>query len=150
MLISVFFSWYVFYRSSTSSAKSRNITHAVCDFEWFNYISGNYNLSLTIIYNNQSDMKINPSIPVYYYNCSHLTVINVSPNEVLLDDLPSYVTLTGSGFFDWAGSETICFIGSQSTMDVMYVNSTNLKCKVSSYKYVFLFHGFGQEAFSSV
>ena len=104
----------------------------MCDFEWFNYTPGNYNLSLIVIHNNQSDIKINPSIPVYYYNCSQLTVTNVSPNEVLLDDLPSYVILMGSGFFDWAGSETICFIGSQGTMDVMYVNSTNLKCKVSS------------------
>ncbi|KAK2568306.1 Polycystin-1 [Acropora cervicornis] len=116
---------------NVTCTKSRNVTHAVCDFEWFNYTPGNYNLSLIVIHNNQSDIKINPSIPVYYYNCSQLTVTNVSPNEVLLDDLPSYVILTGSGFFDWAGSETICFIGSQGTMDVMYVNSTNLKCKLS-------------------
>lgn len=45
-----------------------------------------------------------------------------------MDDLPQYVTLVGSGFFQW--EETVCYYGSQSTSDVIFVNTTHLQCKV--------------------
>ncbi|XP_068706586.1 uncharacterized protein [Montipora foliosa] len=113
-----------------TTAKSRNVTHALCDFEWDNYTAGEYNLSVTIVYHNQTVMKINESLSVYYYSCSNFTVTNVSPSKVLIDALPRYVTLAGSGFFDWAGRETVCFIGHHRITDVMYVDANNLKCKI--------------------
>jgi len=47
-----------------------------------------------------------------------------------MDDLPQYVTLVGSGFFQW--EETVCYYGSQSTSDIIFVNTTHLQCKIAS------------------
>ena len=73
-------------------------------------------------------MKTNTSLQIYYYNCTDLSVTGVVPNEVLLDELPRYVTLEGSGFFDW--EETVCYFGPQMTTDVVFVDTSRLKCKV--------------------
>ena len=73
-------------------------------------------------------MKTNTSLQIYYYNCTDLSLTSVVPNEVLLDELPRYVTLEGSGFFDW--EETVCYFGPQMTTDVVFVDTSHLKCKV--------------------
>lgn len=111
-------------------ASQRNLTHARCEFQpWVNYTAGVYNLSVTIAHSSQPDVKINESLQVYYYKTSDLYLTSVLPNEVLKGDLPQYVTLNGTGFFDW--KETVCYIGSQETRDVVYNNETHLQCKVS-------------------
>lgn len=112
-------------------ATQRNLTHVRCEFQpWVNYTAGVYNLSVTIVHSNQADVRTNKSLPVYYYSRSDLSLTSVIPNEVLKGDLPQYVILNGSGFFDW--KETVCYFGSQETRDVVYVNETHLQCKVST------------------
>lgn len=112
-------------------ATQRNLTHVRCEFQpWVNYTAGVYNLSVTIVHSNQADVRTNKSLPVYYYSRSDLSLTSVIPNEVLKGDLPQYVILNGSGFFDW--KETVCYFGSQETRDVLYVNETHLQCKVST------------------
>lgn len=76
-------------------------------------------------------MKTNISLLVYYYSCSDLSLTSASPHEVLIDELPRNVTLVGSGFFDWEFAETVCYFGSQSTRDVVFVNASAIMCKVS-------------------
>ena len=73
-------------------------------------------------------MKTNTSLQIYYYNCTDLSLTSVVPNEVLLDELPRYVTLEGSGFFDW--EETVCYFGPHVTTHVVFVDSSHLQCKV--------------------
>ena len=111
------------------SATSKNLTQAQCEFQpWVDYIPGRYNLSVVITQSGPADVKTNTSLQIYYYNCTDLSVTGVVPNEVLLDDLPRYVTLEGSGFFDW--EETVCYFGPQMTTDVVFVDTSRLKCKV--------------------
>lgn len=111
-------------------ATARNLTHAQCEFQpWDENIAGVYNLSITIVHNDKPDLKINNSLPIYYYLRPDLTLTNVIPSEVLMEDLPRYVTLAGSGFFDW--KETVCYFGSQESSDVNFINDTQLECKVS-------------------
>ena len=113
----------------TVSATSTNLTHAQCEFQpWADYIPGRYNLSVVITQNGQADVKTNTSLQIYYYNCTDLSVTSVVPNEVLLDELPLDATLEGSGFFDW--EETLCYFGPQVTTDVIFVDTSRLKCKV--------------------
>ncbi|CAH3198223.1 unnamed protein product, partial [Porites evermanni] len=93
-----------------TTATSTNLTHAQCEFQpWADYIPGRYNLSVIITQSGQADVKTNTSLQIYYYNCTDLSLTGVVPNEVLLDELPRYVTLEGSGFFDW--EETVCYFG---------------------------------------
>ena len=73
-------------------------------------------------------MSINNSLQIYYYLSPDLSLTDVTPNEVLMEDLPQYVTLVGSGFFDW--KDTVCYFGSQESSDVNYINDTHLECKV--------------------
>jgi len=114
-----------------TTASERNLTHASCEFQpWENYTVGVYNLSVTIVHDNEMDVKTNNSLPVYYYSSQDLFLTNVIPAEVLKGDPPEYVTLNGSGFFDW--KETVCYFGSQETRDVIYNNETHLECKVPS------------------
>lgn len=110
-------------------ATARNLTHARCEFQpWAENIAGVYNLSLTMVHNGKPDLKINRSLLVYYYLTSNLSLTNVIPDEVVMEDLPQYVTLVGSGFFDWR--ETVCYFGSQESSDVNFINDTHLECKV--------------------
>ena len=110
-------------------AAARNLTHARCEFQpWDENIAGVYNLSLTIVHNGKPDLKINNSLPVFYYMRPDLSLTNVIPSEVLMEDLPQYVTLVGSGFFDW--KETVCYFGSQESSVVNFINDTHLECKV--------------------
>ena len=88
-----------------------------------------YNLSVTIVHNDKVVLRTNNSLPVYYYSRQNLSLTSVIPDEVLKADLPQDVTLNGSGFFDW--KETVCYLGSQKTEDVTYINETHLECKVS-------------------
>ena len=90
-----------------------------------------YNLSVTIVHDNDTDVRTNNSLPVYYYSSENLSLTSVIPDEVLKDDLPQYVTLSGSGFFDW--KETVCYFGPRETRDVIYINETHLQCKVSRF-----------------
>lgn len=107
----------------------RNLTHVRCKFQpWVNYTAGVYNLSVTIVHNDKPDVKTNKSLPVYYYSSPDLSLTSVTPNKTLKGDLPRYVTLNGSGFFDW--KETVCYFGSQESSDVIYVDETRLRCKV--------------------
>ncbi|XP_078356225.1 uncharacterized protein LOC144641040, partial [Oculina patagonica] len=111
-----------------ATASQRNLTHVRCEFQpWVNYTAGVYNLSVTIVHSNQANVRTNKSLPVYYYSRSDLSLTNVIPNVVLKGDLPQYVTLNGSGLFNW--TETVCYFGSQETRDVVYVNETHLQCK---------------------
>ena len=87
-----------------------------------------YNLSVTIVHDDKPDVRTNNSLPVYYYSRQDLSLTSVIPHEVLKGDLPQYVTLNGSGFFDWR--ETVCYFGSQEARDVIYNNETHLQCKV--------------------
>lgn len=113
-------------------ASERNLTHARCEFQpWDNYTAGVYNLSVTIVHNDKADVKTNNSLPVYYYSSPDLSLTSVIPDEVLKEDLPQYVTLNGSGFFDW--KETVCYFGPQETSDVNFINDTHLECKVSRF-----------------
>ena len=113
-------------------ASERNLTHARCEFQpWANYTVGVYNLSVTIVHDNEMDVRTNNSLPVYYYSSQDLFLTSVIPAEILKGDPPEYVTLNGSGFFDW--EETVCYFGSQETMDIIYINETHLKCKVSRF-----------------
>ena len=91
-----------------------------------------YNLSVVITQSGQPNVKTNTSLQVYYYSCADLSLTSVEPNEVLLDELAQYVTLVGSGFFDW--EETVCYYGSQETSDVVYVNASHMRCKVGENK----------------
>ena len=88
-----------------------------------------YNLSVILVQNDGSHVKTNKSLSVYYYSRQDLSLTSVTPNEVLKEDLSRYVTLVGSGFFDW--KETVCYFNSRESRDVIYVNETHLKCKVS-------------------
>ncbi|XP_020629941.1 uncharacterized protein LOC110067014 [Orbicella faveolata] len=114
-----------------TTAAARNLTHARCEFQpWDENIAGVYNLSLTIVHNGKPDLKINNSLPVFYYMRPDLSLTNVIPSEVLMEDLPQYVTLVGSGFFDW--KETVCYFGSQESSVVNFINDTHLECKVTA------------------
>lgn len=113
-------------------ASERNLTYARCEFQpWENYTVGVYNLSVTIVHDNEMDVRTNNSLQVYYYSTQDLFLTSVIPAEILKGDPPEYVTLNGSGFFDW--KETVCYFGSQETRDVIYINETHLKCKVSRF-----------------
>lgn len=113
-------------------ATERNLTHARCVFQpWTNYTAGEYNLSVILVHNGALQVKVNESVPVYYYNSSNLALRNVTPYEIPKDDLPDYVTLIGDGFFDW--KETVCYFDSHESKDLIFVNETHLKCKVSVY-----------------
>ena len=110
-------------------ATERNLTHARCEFQpWDEDIAGVYNLSLTIVHDGKPDLKMHSSLPVFYYLRADLFLTNVIPSEVLKEDLPQYVTLNGSGFFDW--KETVCYFGSQESSAVIFINDTHLECKV--------------------
>ena len=110
-------------------ASEKNLTHARCEFQqWDNYTAGVYNLSVTIVHDDKADVRTNNLLPVYYYSRQDLSLTSVIPDEVLKADLPQYVTLNGSGFFDW--KETVCYFGSRETRDVLYINETHLGCKV--------------------
>lgn len=89
-----------------------------------------YDLSVTIVHTNQPDVKTNSSLPVYYYSSSDLSLTAVIPDEVLIEDLPQYVTLVGSDFFNW--TETVCYFGSQESNEVIFINDTHLECIVSA------------------
>lgn len=105
------------------------MTHARCEFQpWAENIAGVFNLSLTMVHNGKPDLKINRSLLVYYYLTSNLSLTNVIPDEVVMEDLPQYVTLVGIGFFDWR--ETVCYFGSQESSDINFINDTHLECKV--------------------
>ena len=84
---------------------------------------------MVIVHNNLPDVETNNSLPVYYYSSSDLSLTRVVPDEVLLDDLPIFVILVGTGFFDW--TETVCYFGSQDSHQVNFVNDTVLRCRVS-------------------
>ena len=110
-------------------ATARNLTHARCEFQpWAENIAGVYNLSLTMVHSGKPDVKINSSLSVYYYLRPDLSLTKVIPSEVLMEDLPQYVTLVGSGYFDWR--ETVCYFGSQESTNVNFINDTHLECKV--------------------
>ena len=74
-------------------------------------------------------METNNSLPVYYYSSSDLSLTRVVPDEVVLDDLPKFVTLVGTGFFDW--TETVCYFSSQASHQVTFISDTELRCRVS-------------------
>lgn len=113
-------------------ATQRNLTHAHCVFQpWTNYTAGKYNLSVILVHDGGEQIKLNESVPIYYYNSSNLALRNVTPYEILKDDLPEYVTLVGNGFFDW--KETVCYFNSSESKEIIFLNETHLKCKVSVY-----------------
>ena len=113
-------------------ATQRNLTHAHCVFQpWPNYTAGKYNLSVILVHGGGEQIKLNESVPIYYYNSSNLALRNVTPYEILKDDLPENVILVGNGFFDW--KETVCYFNSSESKDIIFLNETHLKCKVSVY-----------------
>lgn len=117
--------------SNTILATSRNLTHVLCEFQpWAGYSEGVYNLSITVVHSNLQNVKTNKRLQVYYYSSGNLSLTSVVPKEVMKDDLPQYVTLVGSGFFDWV--ETVCHFGSQEIDNVVFVNETHLQCMVSA------------------
>lgn len=129
-LVIFIYLFFLFFVAMQLLASERNLTHARCEFQpWVNYTAGVYNLSVTIVHDDQADVRTNNSLPVYYYSSQDLSLTSVLPDEVLKDDLPQHVTLNGSGFFDW--KETVCYFDSQKTRDVIYINETHLQCRVS-------------------
>lgn len=86
---------------------------------------------MILVHGGGEQIKLNESVPIYYYNSSNLALRNVTPYEILKDDLPENVILVGNGFFDW--KETVCYFNSSESKDIIFLNETHLKCKVSVY-----------------
>ncbi|XP_048581406.1 platelet binding protein GspB [Nematostella vectensis] len=112
----------------TAQATNATVTQASCTLTaWSSFTVGQYNFSIHLEKSDGTVVNVSNVLQLYFYDSASIKFTRISPETVLLTDLPKDVFITGSRFF--SGSEQYCYFG-DAKVPATLMNDTTLKCTV--------------------